>query len=90
MKKRIIKKISTLLDDMNSDINITKSTGSKVYIYFNIFSNGEDHFLFIRTSRDIFNLFIKDSLEHINLTSFNECLPNEEEIFELCSFLYKI
>jgi hypothetical protein len=90
MKKKIIQKVSTLLNDLNSEINILKNTGHKTYIFFNIFNNCNNDFLFIRTNKEIFNLFIKEALEKIELKSFNECTIDEEEIFELCSYLYKI
>jgi hypothetical protein len=87
---KIIIKISKILNELNSDLNIIKNTGNKTYIFFNIFSDNVNNFLFIKTSKDIFNLFIKEALKKINIYSFYECMPKEEEIFELCSFLYKI
>ena len=88
--KKTIQKISDILNQLNSELNMIKFTGNTQYIHFNVFENAGNYFLFVRTNRNIFELFVKDALEKINLSSFSECLPNEEEVFESCSFLYKI
>lgn len=87
---KLAKRVIGVLNKINSDMNIMKSTVGEQYIFFNIFCNDNHYFLFIKTRSDIFNLFIREKLSEIGLKLFNECLPEEEKIFDFCSYLYRL